>query len=202
MKTKNKKGLKIITITIAFVALAAVICSIALVFAAETQNAYTGITIYYESVNINATVSGQYSIAGGSATSLGSAKIDPSSEAATLTSLSASKDISLDIDNTYAEFKFTFKNDSNQNNINIALNDGAKKQNVTTKYAYSQTDASVPSYQTTFAPSSNGIVKLAIGETVYIYVYIEITNLADDALYESNDTNYLSWKLTAEEAEG
>jgi len=180
----------------------AIICSIALVFAAETQSTYTGIKIYYESVNINATVSGQYSIAGGSAKSLGSAKIDPSSEAATLTTLSSASDIVLDIEKTYAEFKFIFKNDSTLNNINIALNDGAKKQNVTTKYAYSKTDVSAPSYESTFASDSNGIVKLDIGETVYIYVYIEITNLADDALYESNNTNHLSWKLTAEEAEG
>lgn len=202
--TSSKKRLAI-TITSMCVAVVAVICSIVAIFAATSQTVTTQFKVTYSATNVAATVAAEYKLKTATApVSLGSAEIEATAGETTYNTLSTSKEIDLTTTDTYVIFRYAFTNDSTSKAFNVTLTDGALKENVTLQYAVSHLTGEYPaeddSAWTSDVPS-NVRVEVSTSETVkttvYIFIKAEITNLANNANYESTGSSLISWALAA-----
>ena len=196
MSEKSSKKRLVLTISSLCVAVVAVVCSIVAIFAATSQSVKTTFKVTYSATNVAATVSANYTVKNGTKKALGKAitiKADDADNTEYAT-LSSTEDIALSTANNEVVFEYIFKNDSEDKAFKVTLSDGANRDNVTVSYATTTTaNAENLSYSST-VPTD---VDVAASGTTYIYIKVEITNLANAAEYTSNDAKPISWSLVA-----
>lgn len=204
MNDKSAKRRLIVTISSMCVALVAVVCSVVAIFAARNQGVQTMFRVTYKATNVAATVSAKYTVLNESPVSLGSLEIKANAAQTTYDELSTDKEIELtDVKNTVV-FQYIFKNDSSSVGIKLNLDDKAAKKNVSVSYAYATAADATLTYAATLPeiiidPYKEANTELGTPEegVVYVYILVEITNLADDASYIADATNTILWSLEA-----
>ncbi len=192
-ETSSKKRLAI-TITSLCVAVVAVICSIVAILAATNQTVKSTFKVTYKATNVAATVSASYTIKNSSAVDLGSVTINADADETTYSDIKSDTDIALSAKNKEVVFKYTFKNNSSSNSIKVTLADNASKTNVTVQYGFIDSEAQE---STLTYGSTLGEVTVAANKTVNVYIKVTITEIANDASYVSDATNFISWTLEA-----
>ncbi len=165
------------------------------ILAATTQQVQSVFSVTYSADNVYATVSGTYSINGGTASNLtatdGSTSLvfTPGMGQTSKTLSCAEVDLSPENSKLFFVYKFENKNPSGGYAMQVAFSDGSTSTNMTITYYASTT--SVPTLAQTESSTTGKNISLTVNaqSTGYIAVCVKITSVYADASYLSTTSS-------------
>ncbi|MGN0798405.1 MAG: hypothetical protein ACI4L7_02455 [Christensenellales bacterium] len=205
--SKKKYMIAIVSLSLIIVALVGAVIGI---WAATQQTVNSKLYVSYTpSKDVIAKVNASYSINGAtSATAIGSQQSFTYGSSGTTAALDKTN-LTLTDSAPYIIFAFSFQNSATSSNtyskyLNIAETSNPAVSNMTVSKKYSTTAMTTPMNKTNFTSltdGSNTVLKnIQYGNTVYIYVMVEITTKGVPAYWGSTSANSFSFVLTASNA--